>query len=346
MEVGNVSVNAPSNDNSKFTWVTSVTDKHRHIIVVVVEMFLCGLVSQFGIIANLINMIVFYRQGLNTTINISLFAMAVSDLSCVMLQLWYIICAVPVFVDSGLPLVFSDFQYYTGGIPHQACSKITCLITVYITAERCLCITFPLKIKQIITLQRTTFVIVSIYISPLIFGIPLYSTAYIDWKFYPGRNRSLLGLSFTPTKGRIEKLVYSFHAISLVASVAAVVVFTSILIRKLRQKAAWRKTANAHAKVSETFSDKDRTTMSMVVLIASILIVCYTPGVISSLITFCEPQFSMGGRFYNMYYILWSFAFLLETANSSVNIFLYLKMSTKYRRTFYNLFLKTQQTIS
>ncbi|CAG5124274.1 unnamed protein product, partial [Candidula unifasciata] len=42
---------------------------------------LCGLVSMFGTVANIINLIVFYRQGLNTTINISFFALAVSDLS-------------------------------------------------------------------------------------------------------------------------------------------------------------------------------------------------------------------------------------------------------------------------
>lgn len=62
------------------------------------------------------------------------------------------------------------------------------------------------------------------------------------------------------------------------------------------------------------------------------------PSITLCLISFLEPGFSEGGRYYNMYSGLWSIAMLMETINSSVNIFFYFKMSSKYRQKFRELF--------
>lgn len=78
----------------------------------------------------------------------------------------------------------------------------------------------------------------------------------------------------------------------------------------------------------------------MVIVITTILLVCYTPSWVVAMVTFFEPEFSVRGRYYNVYYSysVWTFAQLLENINSSVNIFFYFKMSTKYRHTFLELF--------
>ncbi|CAG5118774.1 unnamed protein product, partial [Candidula unifasciata] len=106
-----------------------------------------------------------------------------------------------------------------------------------------------------------------------------------------------------------------------------VVVFTTILILKLRKASVW-----------QSLSKRDKETLSMVALIAIILIICYTPSAVLCVLTVIEPEFSVGGKYFQTYQLFWTFAVVFENVNSSVNIFLYLKMSSKYRSTFRSLF--------
>lgn len=312
-----------------------VTEEHKQIVELINLGGLCGVICLFGIMSNIINLIVFYRQGLNTTINISFFALAFSDLSCLLIEQWHIIVTFCQF--SELPIVYYDFQYATGLWPHETFSRVTCSITVYITLERCLCVVFPLKIKKIFTLERTTAIIVSIYIVTLSSLIPLYTLSYIDWKFVPEQNKTLLGLIFINHEQMFTAINFT-NAFFGVLSVSTVVLITMILICQLKAKSKWRKSANVQLKTSEALSNRDRTTVVMVVLIAIILIVCYTPSVILCVMTFCYLEFTVGGKYFNLFHVLWSAANVLENVNSSVNIFLYLKMSSKYRSTFKSLF--------
>lgn len=76
----------------------------------------------------------------------------------------------------------------------------------------------------------------------------------------------------------------------------------------------------------------------MVVVLAVIVIVCYIPGIAVSSVVFFEPEFSIVGEYVNAFFVSWSFAFIFEATNASVNIFLYYSMSTKYRVTFHEAF--------
>lgn len=320
--------------------VQIITDSQRRTIAIVICVFICGFISVFGSITNVINLIVYYKQGLTTTINISFFSLAISDLNGLIFQQLFNLYINPGFEELNLPMVYTDLQYITTAIEQKIFSKITCLITVYITAERCLCIVFPLHVKQIITPRRTTTVIVCIYTVTIVTVAPAFSISYVDWKFFPDRNQTLLALVFTTQRDAVEGVLYFAHAIFGIVSFFAVVLLTCILIFKLEQKNNWRKSASVKNEKSESLSSKDKATMFMVILIAGVLIICYTPSVVLLSTTFFVPEFSVRGSYYNMYYSFWTIAILLENVNSSANIFLYYKMSTKYRLTFNKLFFK------
>lgn len=313
----------------------------QHILELVNIIFLSGFISLFGICANIMNLIVFYQQGLNTTTNISLFALALSDLSCLVLQQWHIVVSLLRYTE--LPIMNEEFQFLTAIIPHETFSRVTCSITVFITAERCLCVVFPLSINKMITLKRATLAIVFIYITTLISWVPFYNAFYIDWRYYPDVNITLLGAAFTHLKRDVETVIYFTNVFFAVLSFVTVVIFTSILIFKLREVSAWRESANAQRKKSETVSNRDRRALTMVVMIAIVLVVCYMPSVVLCLVTVSEPEFSIGGKYFQIHQILWTFAVVFENINSSVNIFLYLKMSSKYRATFKTLFTRQKR---
>lgn len=316
------------------TYIAS--DDHRVIFKIINNMILCGVISLLGIVSNVLNLVVFYKQGLHSTINISFFAMAISDLCSLVCQQCYVVFITPLVENSDLPIVHSEFRYIISAVPRETFALNTCLITVYVTAERCLCIALPLHVKQMITPRRTAIVISLIYGLALISVLPYYCAGYIDWKFSSAANRTLLGLVIRLNSQANERIVNIVQALLLFVSFLAVVLLTSVLIRKLGQKGVWRRAAVQHTKPG-SMSNRDRSTVGMIALLASILIICYTPAVLVRLATFFLPGFSLGGKYYNLYYISWSFATLFETINSSVNIFLYIKMSTKYRETFMRL---------
>ncbi|BFZ05860.1 hypothetical protein BsWGS_08899 [Bradybaena similaris] len=189
-----------------------------------------------------------------------------------------------------------------------------------------------------ITLKRATSAIAFIYITTLISWVPFYNAFYIDWRFYPDVNRTLLGAAFTHLKRDVEAVIYFTNVFFAVLSFVTVVIFTSILLFKLREVSAWRVSVNAQQKKSETVSNRDRRALTMVVMIAIVLGVCYMPSVVLCVVTVSEPEFSIGGEYFQIHQILWTFAVVFENINSSVNIFLYLKMSSKYRATFKSLF--------
>ncbi|CAG5118772.1 unnamed protein product [Candidula unifasciata] len=324
-----------SNGFLSVLWTIHVPEIHLQIVSFFNLIVLSGLISVLGTVANVINLIVFYRQGLNTNINISFFALTLSDLSCLILQQWHIV--IEFFKYTNLPIVFTDFQHATAAWPHELLTRLTCAITLYITVERCLCVMLPFAISKIFTVKRTLVVIICIYGVHFASWIPAYTSCYIGWKFFPERNQTLLGLIFVATEQTIA-IFYIANAFSGVFVITCIVLVTLILKWQLRIKSDWRNSANAEQKKAEMLSKRERKTVVMVILIAVILVVCYTPSVTLSLITFCVPGFNVGGKYFEIYQFVWSFAYVLENINSSGNIFLYFKMGSKYRSTFKRLF--------
>lgn len=314
------------------------SNHEREVIEVVNYVFVNGLICFFGIVANILNSLVFYKQGFRNTMNISFFGLALSDLCSLITSFWCGTCVNPLFVNSDVAILPREIQYLTGGAPHTCFVRITGWITVYITAERCLCILFPLKIKQLITSKGTMITIIAIYVLMIATFIPEYATSYFDWKFDAARNKTLLGLMFTRDKSRVAGLTVLLYGLSGFASFIAVIAFTIVLVIQLKRKSSWRLTANLDKSRSEVMSNRDRKTINMVAMIATILIVCYIPGVCVSMVTFLVAGFNIVGRYVNAFFVFWSFVFVFEGLNSSVNIFIYYRMSTKYRDTFRQIF--------
>ncbi|CAG5120541.1 unnamed protein product, partial [Candidula unifasciata] len=130
--------------NGTSSWMQRVTDSDREIIELVNITFLSGFISAFGIISNVINMLVFYRQGLHTAINIGFFSLAVFDMATLICQIaWAILAALVFQNDQLLPINYEDIQFMTIAYPREGFARDTCMITAFITAERCLCVVFP-----------------------------------------------------------------------------------------------------------------------------------------------------------------------------------------------------------
>lgn len=323
---------------SEINFQKVISDDDYQVFQLVNYLIITGSISTLGVVANVVNIIVFYKQGFNNTMNISFLGLSISDLCSLVTMLWCLVFLSPLFDDLDVKVAPSEMIHLISGLPHICFSRITSWITVFITVERCLCITLPLKIKQLITPRRTTVIICIIYILIILSFQPEYATSYLGWKFDVKANKTLIGLLFRSSRKDVEGVTFILFGILGFLSFVAVITFTLLLVIQLNKKTKWRKNANLEKLQSEIISNRDRRTVSMVVVIATVLIVCYTPGVVVSMATFCEPEFSVIGRYANVYFTGWSFVVTFESFNSSINILLYYHMSSKYRETFYLTF--------
>ncbi|XP_005092081.1 uncharacterized protein LOC101852828 [Aplysia californica] len=188
MGTGNESQAAPSQADLKGI----VDDDVLNVFVVIFYVTATGTISFSGIIFNIINIIVFLKQGLKDTVNITLFGLAISDTGSLMGLLWMSICFNPALVNSGIPFDHEDIQYLTAGWPHVIFARITSWITAFVTFERCLCIALPLKVKTIITPRRAVIVVVSIYLIMIACIAPVFYSVSLGPKYFPLKNKTLI----------------------------------------------------------------------------------------------------------------------------------------------------------
>lgn len=290
-----------------------------------------------GIIANVLNIVVFVKQGLNDTVNIGLFGLALSDL-CSLITLEGVCVFRNRIILHELPVVADEVQHLMACWPHACFARITSSITVYITLERCLCVVIPLKVKNVITPRMTTCVVVGIYLTMIVTVIPEYTTCYMGWRFIPEQNRSLLGLLLFPGKYEMTTLNFNIAVGTQVASFGALIVFSVLLVVKLKEISKWRQSiSTCGGSLTKDTNSKENRTMKMITLVALIYCTCFLPMLGCFITVTFVPGFIGFGAYNNTFFLCFSFAFLFDSINSTVNILVYYRMSTKFRITFLSL---------
>ncbi|CAL1545322.1 unnamed protein product [Lymnaea stagnalis] len=318
-----------------------VSDELCQLILTINFASISPVLSVIGLCGNIINIIVFVTQGFHDTVNISLLALAVSDMGMLLNSLIIAIFNNPLLLGSGILIEPQEFQTSVAGWPIASFSKITSWITTYITFERCLCVVAPLRVKRLVTPKLVVFIMVSIYVMMFATLIPEYMTFYLDWKYFPNRNKTMIGIVPRKYSEAARGITFTIHTFSQFVSFPLIILFTAILIVKLRQKSKWRvKTTSGADQVLKNMNKKGSKTIKMITAIAVIHVLCYLPAIVDLLITVTVPEFYILGLYKNSFLIAFSFPNFFESLNSSLSIFLYYRMSTKYRCTIKILYLQ------
>ncbi|GFR58238.1 chemosensory receptor B, partial [Elysia marginata] len=225
---------------------------------------------------------------------VSLMGLALSDLGCLITLQWLNLCFNPLFrYAPGLPFESFELEYLTAGWPHVCFARVTGLITAYITMERCLCIAMPLKVKVLITPKRTSFVIAAIFAIVFCSAAPVFTVILADWKFYPSRNKTLLGVVFAPNRAEVETVAFAFNNLYGYIAMISVTIFTIILVVNLKNNSKWRQgtsTASGSEGKSEA-TTRDKRVVKMVVTISTMFVVCFFPITAVVVGTMVEPGF-------------------------------------------------------
>ncbi|KAK7005265.1 tachykinin-like peptides receptor 86C [Biomphalaria glabrata] len=159
----------------------NVNDFDLDIIVITIP---TTLVVMLDLMSNMINILVFAVQGLETSVNISLFTISLMDLVRIVFLLISIFYLKPFADFMEVPESLFEVFYVTVASPLGSAIRITLHITVYIAIERCLCVVFPIKIKRIITRKTTACIILAIIGFNGVTLYPIYSVYSLSWDFY------------------------------------------------------------------------------------------------------------------------------------------------------------------
>ncbi|XP_059159479.1 uncharacterized protein LOC131943397 [Physella acuta] len=227
-------------------------------IILAFNHIICGeIIGLFGIVSNIINIIVFVKQGFDETVNITLTSLAISNIGALVSLQLYNIMANPWMTKAELSFLPIDIAAYAAFYPHNYFIRVGGFITAFASLERCMCVVLPLTFKNIITKKVVITANVVIFLATSFNIFPAYYVGELSNVFSAKLNKTVIGLSFR----------------SAILTAAAIV-----------------------------------------------------------------RGLGIRGTYFQLALVLYSFAFLMETLNSSVNVFVYYNMSGRYRTSLMDLF--------
>uniref|UniRef100_A0A2C9LP14 G-protein coupled receptors family 1 profile domain-containing protein n=1 Tax=Biomphalaria glabrata TaxID=6526 RepID=A0A2C9LP14_BIOGL len=306
----------------------------RYIVTIIVSLLLAQIVCVFGIVANVINIKLFRKLGYQDGVNVTLTALAINDLGALLSEL--------AFLNSGNPFI-SELDVVvskvaTGmisGYSQEYFVRVSSAVTTFAALERCLCVTRPLKVKSMITTKKAVMVNLCLFLIYLAYLYVQFSYVYMDWTFLPERNRTVFMVFFT--KMRTVMFPISYYVTEIIVpylTFLILIVCSAILFVKLKSKSKWRQSLSSSKDQLSSLTSKDRKT-AMLFMTASIMCVVFLlPAHLLFTTAIFRRELALDGALSDLSLMISSITNFLKVLNSSLTIFIYYTMSTKYRNEF------------
>ncbi|ELT96131.1 hypothetical protein CAPTEDRAFT_208773 [Capitella teleta] len=301
-----------------------------------------------GFLGNVMNLVILAGKRIQTqlrsaerSVNIGLIALAVADLSF----------CISAFPSTFLPEdgVFSEKGFLTYyGCYCAAVINIFIMtstwLTVTMSSERYLAIRHPLKSRNIITLERSKFVIVLVYILSAIFNIPVF------WRYAITELHCDSELKYQIMPQVInENFDHAYRAMWAALGnfiPLVILLFCNIgLMREIHKSYAMRKQMNGNAGIHANHaSDKEanRITITLVAIVVMFFMLVAPSEVMK------QVAYLVGGDLSKNYtYLIIEVIYnLLQTINFSANFILYCIINPSFRKTMKEMFCFQYQKLS
>ncbi|KAK3745308.1 hypothetical protein RRG08_014456 [Elysia crispata] len=285
------------------------------------DFFLCSFISCFGIFTNTANIIVYSRMGLSESSNINFLALSVLDFLVSFITFFLKFMYSPILRDLSTGPTTSMIAASLS--PAMLCVVgASAMMTALISTERFLCVVFPLKVRTFLTPRRVKYFILTV----MAYIAAFMAVFYID-----------IGAPFDEQIEKIGFYYFCFFAVPSTTCFFIVVVTTILLVVRLRRNLEWRKQT---ASQSESSSSKENRVARTIIAISTIFIICFFPNVLNLFVQIIHPPFRyMDPYLGTLTVVMFTFSGVFQAISSSINIFFYYKMSSKFKRVFSETFL-------
>ncbi|KAI8781876.1 hypothetical protein BgiBS90_017272 [Biomphalaria glabrata] len=177
------------------------------IVILLVSCVFTVLVCLFGIAANIVNLLLFRKLGYQDGVNVTLTALAISDLGGLIFELVYTVMMDPYILEVDL-VVFKVVTGFITGFMFEYFTRFSGVITANAALERFLCVTCSLKVKTIITNKDSVAVNWSIFILHSMYLFPQFYTSYFDWTYVPERNKTVYVIYLNSRRAEVFPVTY------------------------------------------------------------------------------------------------------------------------------------------
>ncbi|CAL1532555.1 unnamed protein product [Lymnaea stagnalis] len=283
-----------------------------------------GAIAFFGVVFNSVNAVVFFKMGLRDPVNITLLGLSLADLGSSLILL-----LMSCFSYPDLVLDYLAIPYLIGWL-QIGFTRISSCLTAFITLERYLCVALPLRVKSIITPARTAAIVSGIFFSMLSSQIPPFFASKVVSIPNGLTNGTMMTLMYAPNGHDLENVSVTINNVTLLATFPGVIVCTALLVNELLRKTKWRQ-VNSSSAQNDTMTVRDQRVVKMITSISTIFILSYLPVAMVTATMLAYPDFSVTGQHSNVFTVVWGLTFLAEGLNATTGIFVYLKMSSRFR---------------
>ncbi|KAK6985694.1 FMRFamide receptor [Biomphalaria glabrata] len=293
-------------------------------------------VCVFGITSNIVNILVFVRQGFQDGVNITLTVLAVSDIGALMAFQAYIINYNPLIELKNLVYRKTLFGFFALSV-HQYFIKTSAMITALASLERCVSVTMPLSVKLIFTRRVIVITNVSILLCPLIFVYPTIQTVNIDWMFLPEMNKTFLTLVFTNASYSVVTTQQFISNMFLpYLNFSTLIICSTIIFIRMRTRSHWRKSIT-QSDVNKYDGHKERKMTKLLMIVSLVCLALLLPQCLVLSVLGGHMELYFGSSIQKIGTFITCFTLPLQAINCSVNIVIYYKMSTRFRSHLHDL---------
>ncbi|KAK7445197.1 hypothetical protein BaRGS_00040365 [Batillaria attramentaria] len=302
---------------------------------------------------NTINMIVFYKHGLQERFNLCVFCLAFTDtMNLIAGFLTYVQLPASIIVQAITPdattlgaVTKAVLDYNLIGL--YGFNWASQLISTIVACERCYCVVRPLKSQTVLSTKTMAGIIVTVC-TPVVAGFFVVS---LRWNQVCNFDSNTGSITFVPGASKfylqnrqlvdiLNGTVYGFALPGFCMTV--VTVMTIITVVKLKQMAKWRETTSS----ARSLSAKEVALTRMLVGTSTLFISCATPAFTVFTAILFVPGLRLSGPYNNTFNVLVKVFEITGFINSSFNFFVYYKFGTKFRESVNNMFHCSRKRLS
>ncbi|PVD19239.1 hypothetical protein C0Q70_19725 [Pomacea canaliculata] len=320
-----------------------ITQSTRETVASIIYVVVLPLLFVIGIITNVLNCAVFYRQGLQGRVNTLLFMLSLLDLL-------FIIALYARYFNYTLGQLFGKEARVRVNIVlirlRLVCipdilNVISNLVSTLISVDRCVHIALPLQVQSLVS-RRGFWVIFGVASLALacsgqiiVFSYDTACAYYSDSQVEP--TWLVIPSTFYLENKAFLDILDSVVMFSVVPflSLAVTAVTTTVTVVKLNYSMKWRNRCSSSSKLSGEEIGLTR----MLVVISGIYIACVSPRVLTSLTRLLVPDYRPWTRLCNLVVVMETLMNVLVAINSVINFFVYISLGSKFKQTLRSLVL-------
>ncbi|XP_005090069.1 probable G-protein coupled receptor B0563.6 [Aplysia californica] len=211
--------------------------------------YVCVIVTSLaGIVGNILNIVIFRRQGFRDGTVLSLLCLSVTDLMCSLTSLvgtlGFLINWVQVRRHHSTLKTISSILM---GFLRTGFSQMSMFTTVILSLERCLCVVKPLTFKKLLTRRRTVIMLVLGHLETIVTYFLLLGSCRYSWTFDPSANATIFKRSDTKAYKEVLKVHSNLNGLVVTLTVVTVIIFTScVTIFSLKRASRFRLSAQSN----------------------------------------------------------------------------------------------------